>query len=493
MPQAQLASDGGLSDITSLLSLVKGSSTTSTTGTNISTAGVQQQINDILSSNQGLAAVAGAQKSAGLYNSSTNTQLTNDLLSRVSAQVAAKDATTTQTVKKNAALNGSQVKGLVATAALNKLIGGKGPIQNAKDLYDKVGDQLGFGPNSNSAVTDALSNAGPGDQLGSGDLASLEDSLGGGSDGVSGALASGGLDGGGIGLESPDALGPAVDINSTIPDALVSTADTGGDIADAATAGIGGGTGIIGAGGTGAIASEGGGAAGGIDASGTLDFGSSYDAAAAGGDALDSGIADEGATALGSSGSSALAATGWGALAAASVADVAGNKGDQNADIADVIGGLGTGDIVRGIDSGNVIDSVNPLGQVLLEVLGVPATGGWIVCTELLRQGRFNRKYYAAGLRKFQSYPKHLVCGYYIWATPSVSHLRKHPYSLYSRLLCWVFNQRGEYLAACAGVSGACDTIVGQSISAVVYGFCFVLGHTLNLLSRKQGATYGRI
>lgn len=453
MPQAQLAADGGLSDITSLLSLVKGSSTTSTTGTNISTAGVQQQINDILSSNQGLAAVASAQKSAGLYNSSTNTQLTNDLLSRVSAQVAAKDATTTQTVKKNAALNGSQVKGLVATAALNKLIGGKGPIQNTKDLYDKVGDQLGFGPNSNSAVDQVLSNAGPGSNLGPGDLASLEDTVDqGGTDGVAGALVDSGADSAGItGTETVDAISPVVDINSTIPSALAA-GGTDSDISDAVVAG-----------------SSGTAATTGLGTVATADLTST---------GLATGLAG------GSVGLDAGEAAGS-ALAAGGTADAIGTGIAGNAALDAGVTGAA---VAGGADAAAGAGLLDGLVEAAPEALAA-----WIVCTELLNQGRFNRKYYAAGLRKFQSYPKHLVCGYYIWATPSVSHLRRHPYSLYSRLLCWVFNQRGEYLAACAGVSGACDTIVGQSISAVVYGFCFVLGHTLNLLSRKQGATHGRI
>jgi len=82
MPIQQMQSDGGLSDITKLLDLVKDDKTTSSTTSNITKSGVQAQINEILGSNQGLAAVAGAGHSAGFYNSSVNTQLVNDLLAR---------------------------------------------------------------------------------------------------------------------------------------------------------------------------------------------------------------------------------------------------------------------------------------------------------------------------------------------------------------------------------------------------------------------------
>lgn len=453
-----LAADGGLSDITSLLALVKDQNTTTTNSTNLSQAGVTQQINDILQSTSGLAAVAGAQKSSGLYNSSTNTLLTNDLLSRAASQVAAKNATTTQTTSKKATLGSQATSLLSAGVALKNLVGSDTVKAGAKSVYNSIADELGVDTGSNNvAMTNALNSvsaAGPGAQVG--DFTSLESSLAAGNDINAGStaanLASSAAptdianaiagDAASVGAADAPAVNDVAGLESL--DSAASASDAGLGSVDAATA-----------------------AGGGADVAGLA----ALDSEAAAGDAA--------AGTLGA-GSGALAATGWGALAVASAADVAGNNGDSNANIADVVGGLGTGDIVRGLDSGNVIDSVNPIGRGLLEAVGVPSTGGWIVCTELLRQGKFNRKHYAAGLKVFHSYPRHLLCGYYVWATPLVLYIRRNPSSWITGCVRHVFAERAEYLAARSGVSGARDTVYGQSISALMFGFCYLLGHGLN-------------
>jgi hypothetical protein len=61
----------------------------------ISQAGIDQMVNDLMSGNQGLASLTSMQKTAGLYDSSVNGQLTNDLTSRIVGEVAAKTGTTT--------------------------------------------------------------------------------------------------------------------------------------------------------------------------------------------------------------------------------------------------------------------------------------------------------------------------------------------------------------------------------------------------------------
>lgn len=103
------SSSGGLQDIQSLLDIFAGKTTTTqtgTTGTNANTtttselvdpAKATELISQMLSGTAGLAAVSGAQKAAGLYNSSTNQLLTNDLLARTAGQVAALGATKTTT------------------------------------------------------------------------------------------------------------------------------------------------------------------------------------------------------------------------------------------------------------------------------------------------------------------------------------------------------------------------------------------------------------
>jgi hypothetical protein len=78
--------------------------TTSTSGTTQTTSETVSQdktaalIKQIMEGTSGLSAVSSGQKAAGLYNSSTNQLLTNDLMARAAAQVAALSSTkTTQT------------------------------------------------------------------------------------------------------------------------------------------------------------------------------------------------------------------------------------------------------------------------------------------------------------------------------------------------------------------------------------------------------------
>ena len=89
--------------LTNWLDLISGkqesySPKTETTQGNLSMESMQQIITSILGGTQGLAAVSQGQKSAGIYNSTTNQQLVNDLLSKTSVQVAAANAGKTTTV-----------------------------------------------------------------------------------------------------------------------------------------------------------------------------------------------------------------------------------------------------------------------------------------------------------------------------------------------------------------------------------------------------------
>lgn len=93
-------------DIIDLFSLFSGGGTktkqvtsggSSTSQTQLSDADANKLIESLLGSTQGLASVTQGQKTAGLYNSTVNTQLANDLLAKVSAEVAAKKAPTVTT------------------------------------------------------------------------------------------------------------------------------------------------------------------------------------------------------------------------------------------------------------------------------------------------------------------------------------------------------------------------------------------------------------
>jgi hypothetical protein len=460
MANPTLASDGGLSDITSLLELVQGKTTTSSTKSNATAADTTAQINEILSGNQGLAAVTGAQKAAGLYNSSTNTQLTNDLLTRTAAAVSARNAGTTTTTK-SGGLNKSTVANLVATTALKKALGGKGIVQNSKDLYSKLKDELGLG--DNPVATEGAS-----------------------------------ISGEGIAPTALDSSAVSQDILGTLPgDVTASAADSAVAGTDATSQAISQANAAVDAGGGTDAAIDSAAIGAGVDAnfvSGVDAAGAALDASAADagiGAATGDALAGETAGELGASDLGAAAAGGWTALAVYGAMDLNQDIQQGSSDVlwADALGGLGTGDIVQGIKSGNLSDTLGPAGGILNDITGgaidsVGKATGWIVCTELLRQGKFNRKHYVAGLAVFNSYPKELLVGYYVWARPLVSHLRTNPNSLLSRCTRYVFATRAEYLAARAGVSGARDLLQGQVISAVLYGFCFALGHLINWSAR---------
>lgn len=150
----------GVGDLTSLINLFKGQTTTSGT----STEGVNALLQNILSGTQGLSAVSSGAKTAGGYNSSAQALLTNDFLTRAAAQAATSQTTTT----KKAPIGGKDI--LTAAA----LFGGKsllGPTvkAGAKKLgvgsLDDVGQKLAgsiFGGASGTGASMALGSI-PGD------------------------------------------------------------------------------------------------------------------------------------------------------------------------------------------------------------------------------------------------------------------------------------------------------------------------------------------
>lgn len=104
------------------------------------------------------------------------------------------------------------------------------------------------------------------------------------------------------------------------------------------------------------------------------------------------------------------------------------------------------------------------------------AAGAWIICTELKRQGRMPWRHWAAGVPVFDAYPEIAKRGYYVWAIPTVRHLRRRPQSLYSRLCATAFGWRAEDLAAKAGVKGARRLLRGRLLTAALALPCLLLG-----------------
>jgi hypothetical protein len=107
---------------------------TQTTEEIASPEAVKQLIQQMLQGNSGLAAVAQGEKGAGLYNTTTNQQLMNDLMSRVAAAGAALNKKTVQTISGGTTTTSGQ------TTTANKTMT---PQLTAGDLAKLVGGGAG--------------------------------------------------------------------------------------------------------------------------------------------------------------------------------------------------------------------------------------------------------------------------------------------------------------------------------------------------------------
>lgn len=369
-----------LGDIQSLLDIFKGRSNTTNSSEKVSPEAANALVQQVLAGNNGLASLGVAQKGAGLYNSTVNSQLSNDLIARTSAEVAARSSTKSTTTKVNPQLNPlATIGGLAASSALRvgaKKLGLKTPDQYIEKGIDSISNYLGgdsFVGGSGFDVGSLASTPVDTSSLQNLDfLSSLnEDSL----FGSSGSSSSGGSDSGG-------------DVDAT-----------GGSSGAGVAVGLAGG-------------------------------------AALGGLAAGAGSAGAGAAA----GGYAIAA-------------------------GDTAFGLGAGTAASSAGAG--------IGEALT------ALAVWIVCTELYRQGRLPYKWYRWGAREFAKYDDRGKQGYYIWAVPAVAHLRAHPDSILSKLLCAIFNSRAQYLAAKAGCDGARKTVTGWFWTKSLYALCWTLSRTI--------------
>lgn len=176
----------GVAGITDLLSEKKtkskssGGTTTQTSGLDISAEGRNKMIEDALASNSGLAETTSGKNRAGLYNSSTNQLLVNDLLDRVSASVDRDTAKQTTTTVSSPT---TQTQVTPARIGLGDAALGIGGAVAAKKLYDIFSDTGSAGTVLN-AGTEALSSvlsSSIGDTASLGlDFGGLGDAFGGG-------------------------------------------------------------------------------------------------------------------------------------------------------------------------------------------------------------------------------------------------------------------------------------------------------------------------
>lgn len=133
-----------------LLNTFTGKKETTTRSSGVSGAGMAEMLKSILGSTQGLAQVSSGEKIAGLYNTSTRTQLTNDLLTRSAAEVS--KAGSGETTTRQVAPQVDPQKALLTTLGLSagkQILGPtvQGIIKKtgADDIGKSLADYLGLG------------------------------------------------------------------------------------------------------------------------------------------------------------------------------------------------------------------------------------------------------------------------------------------------------------------------------------------------------------
>lgn len=132
----------GITGITDLMTDKKtktktsGGTTTQTSGLEITDEGRQKMIQDLLESSSGLAETSSGQRRAGLYNSSTNQLLVNDLMDRVTSSV---DRDTAKQVTTTVAPPTSTTQVAPARVGLGDAALGIGGAMAAKKIYDIFG------------------------------------------------------------------------------------------------------------------------------------------------------------------------------------------------------------------------------------------------------------------------------------------------------------------------------------------------------------------
>ena len=408
----------GLEAVTDLIKLFTGNSggsntTTTTSGrigtkqTKISSELATQMLQNALESNQGLAAIAQGQAGAGMYNSTTNKLLTNDLLARLTANIAEKAAPTvesisptTQTVK--VANTVPSLKGQVPTLAaltLGKPLLDK--VGKSKSIYDVVNTISDFvTPAATLPATEALSSIGglpaasaaPGSVL---ELLSATSQV------------------------SPvvyDALAPAADaISSALSSGTFATLE--GATADSLL---------------GATATE---------------------------TAIDSGILGGAAETGAAAGAGTAAELAAGAAGAAEAADAgvlataglaAGAAGA--ADLAFDAGVLAT--------AGAAVEG----GSVLLEAAPLLL---WVICTELQDSGELPNELYLAGALRTINLPASVIRGYQWWAIPYTRLMRRS--TLARKFIKPFAIARASYIATGKfNLAGWLSVVIGEPICAIL-------------------------
>lgn len=365
---------------------------------------------------------------SGVYNSTTQAQLQNEALARATGEAAdavlKAQAAGTQTAagvannRVNSQRNtdtktqkqpslGSKA-GTIATSVIASQLARKG--------INKLGDLFPKGSLWNTGDSAAVEAAGGGSAaVDAAGVAATQTAIAGAED--AGAVGLGDFAAGAAGAEGADALAEAAGFGAGAEG--VSAAELGGSL----------------------------GADAGVDAAGSA----ATDTAIASAEAAP----EETATALGLGEEAAglgLVETGIGGAVGLGVAGSIAGEGGALSDFSGGTPGAVLGSAAAGDAEGAVENLAT--GGVSGVVDTVKENTGWIVCTELQKQGRMPLWAYREGAKVFLRYSEFDKTGYYIWAKPLTQHLQQHPYSHLSVLTEIVMNKRARYLAGEKSLSG---------------------------------------
>lgn len=153
-------SNTGMADIQALLTTFKGTPATTTSATtkeDVSVDKANAYIRQIMESTQGLSAVSSGQKGAGMYGSSTNQLLTNDLLARTTAGAAAlsSNKTTSQTSQQSPALSlGKTIAGAGLGMLAQPVLKAGAKKLGVDQWGNKIADSIFGGPGGGGAAFD---------------------------------------------------------------------------------------------------------------------------------------------------------------------------------------------------------------------------------------------------------------------------------------------------------------------------------------------------
>lgn len=441
-------------DIGSLLgnlaNIFLGKTTTQTQQTHLTPEAMNRLIQQMMEGTSGLAATAGGQKGAGLYNSSTNQLLINDLLTRVSGEAALKGAPTT-----NTSTIQPQINPLMALAGL-------GLMQTAGAGWDGV-----FGGKKGKAPTEAGSSSTGGGAMGGGvtaeggpgffsnPLGSIADTISSPFSSMANALGFGG--------------GPEFSGANTAASNYFSTAAKGVNLdpalgaVDYSGAGMGGLSGV-----------NLGGSEIGIPGLDTLD----YSFAPVGNIQNVLGKSDLSGFDFG--GESGINA---GAGFMDSIPWTAGLGSLAQGDLGGAIGSVGKS-YVTGMMGNALTPVLGPLGPILGAIGGALS----VICTELRDQKLINLSVYLAEHLYAAKYvsPTTYV-GYRLWADPVVRLMRKS--KLTTRVVAWFAI---PYIYDCAAQVNCPDAprrnVKGRIVGYIGTPICYLLGLGVKLFG---GIRYG--